>query len=153
LLVSLLVSTQALPQSVWPGAQLLWQCPLTQLCPPGQLRPQPPQLNGSLCALTQAPSQQVWPAVQQLVPWPPAQTVWLHGQRLHWPSQQYCPAGQKLAPQQPWPGEAQTTATLPVGGQAQTLPLLFRHPSQLLTHCPKALPPPGWMPQVVRQNG
>jgi hypothetical protein len=87
---SLLVSTQALPHSVWPGAQpLLWHRPLTQLWPPAQLRPQPPQLNGSLCALTQAPSQQVCPLVQQLVPFEPEQSGWSQGQTRHSSPQQY----------------------------------------------------------------
>jgi hypothetical protein len=75
------VSTQALPQSVWPAAQrIAAHAPLVHDCPTGQTLPQRPQCAEAVFVfvsqpLARAPSQSARPAAQRRVHSPPAQAA------------------------------------------------------------------------------
>jgi len=58
---SVVVSTQAPPQSVVPPTQFAPQLPLEHTWPPGQMVPHMPQLLESICVLTQAVPHSVVP--------------------------------------------------------------------------------------------
>jgi len=77
LAVLVLVSTQAVPQSVWPVGQR--QAPAWQVCAAGQAVPQRPQLASSVIVSTQAAPQAVRPVGQRHAPiwqvWPPEHAV------------------------------------------------------------------------------
>lgn len=66
LLLSVLTSTQACPQTCWPFGQAAVQTPFSHASSPAQALPQAPQLSAALPRLVQALSQQTRPFEQAL---------------------------------------------------------------------------------------